>query len=324
MEPTILIAGATGNTGRGVVETLSKLKATNTNNPFLSNYRILALTRSLNSPSAKHVASLRGVSVMEKSWVEITPAWLRSQNITRAFIASRAETNQFAEESTFLVAALHAGVQYVVRISTTAANVHPDFRAYYPRTHWALETLLAAPEFRGLQWTSLQPNLFTNFYLASAAEFVREYRKTKKQDILLRLMASRDAPVGIVDPYEVGVFAARLLSLEDTGLQVHNGQRYVFNGPEDITGEEIVQLVEKHIGAKIEPEHLVYKDLSFLDDMVAATKESKNVISSMRYSAETAWDGKCTASTTSREVLELAPPIRTAAEVFEDMLGDQE
>lgn len=318
MAPTILVAGATGNTGRAVVETLSKLQATNTNTT-LSNHHIIALTRSLGSPAAQNLASLPGVSVLEKSWVEITPDWLREHQVVRAFIASQAQTNQFAEESTFHVAALHAGVQYVVRISTTAANVRPDCRAYYPRTHWALEALLSAPEFRELQWTSLQPNLFSTFYLASAAEFVKEYRETGEQGTL-RLIASPGARVGIVDPYDVGVFAARLLSLEDPSL--HNGARYVLNGPEDITGEQIVRLVEQHIGAKIDPDRVAYKDLSFLEQMVAATQESKNVISSMRYSAETAWDGKCTASTTSKEVMEIAPATRTPAEVFNAMLGN--
>lgn len=43
MAPTILIAGATGNTGRSVVETLSNLRNTSS---VLSGHRIVALTRS--------------------------------------------------------------------------------------------------------------------------------------------------------------------------------------------------------------------------------------------------------------------------------------
>ncbi|KAK0622406.1 hypothetical protein B0T14DRAFT_563859 [Immersiella caudata] len=68
-------------------------------------------------------------------------------------------------------------------------------------------------------------------------------------------------------------------------------------------------------------ERVVYKDLLFIEDMVVAVpQESKNVLSSVRYSAETAWDGKCTASTTSKEGLEIAPATRTPAEVFDTML----
>ena len=61
MAPTILIAGATGNTGRSVVEKLPQLlKGTD-----MSSYRILALTRSANSPAAKALAELPGVEIVE-------------------------------------------------------------------------------------------------------------------------------------------------------------------------------------------------------------------------------------------------------------------
>jgi len=50
MAPTILAVGATGNTGKSVVETLSKLRATASS---LADHHILALTRSKDSPAAK-------------------------------------------------------------------------------------------------------------------------------------------------------------------------------------------------------------------------------------------------------------------------------
>jgi hypothetical protein len=63
---------------------------------------------------------------------------------------------------------------------------------------------------------------------------IKQYRKTAKQGTL-QFMASKDAPVGIIDPYDVGVFAAHLLSQEDP--TVHNKARYVLYGPEDITAK---------------------------------------------------------------------------------------
>lgn len=314
MAPTILIVGATGNTGRSVVENLATLLPKHTT---FSGHRILALTRSLHSPAAQALAKLPGVDVTELSWPEITASWLREHEVVRAFIAPHNQPNAFAEESTFHVAALRAGVQYVVRISTTAANVRPDCDAYYARTHWAIEAMLESPEFEALRWTSLQPNVFTPFWLAPAAELIKGYRKTGKQDVL-RLPASSDAPVGVIDNYEVGVVAAHLLCVEDTA--VHNKGKYVLNGPEDITGRQIVELVEQEIGTKVE--NVSYKDMSFVDHMAASTQESKNVISSIKYAPVTAWEGKCTTSTTSREVRELAAPKRTPAEVLKDMLQE--
>jgi uncharacterized protein YbjT (DUF2867 family) len=318
MAPTILIVGATGNTGRSVTETLpTLLKTSNT----LADHRIIGLTRSLNSPAAQQLARLPGVEVVEQNWVEITADWLREHEVVRAFIASHNEPNQFAEESAFHLAALKAGVKYVVRISTTAANVRPDCDAYYPRTHWAIEALLSAPEFNGLQWTSLQPNVFSPLYLSSAAEFIKQYRKTGKQETL-RLMASKDAPVGIIDPDEVGVLAAHLLTQDNPA--VHNKAKYVLNGPEDITGSQIVDMIEQQIGTKVKD--VSYKDMSFIDTIYehkfAATQQSKNIILSIKHAPETAWEGKCTASTTSKEVLELAAPKRTPADVLKTLLEE--
>ncbi|OJJ78041.1 hypothetical protein ASPBRDRAFT_37263 [Aspergillus brasiliensis CBS 101740] len=313
MAPAILIIGATGNTGRSVAETLPKLLKSSQ----LSEHRVLALTRSAGSPVARQIAELPGVEVIEKNWVDITSDWLRDHEVVRAFVASPVDLSQFAEESTFLVAALNAGVKYVVRISTTAANVRPDCKAFYPRTHWAIESLLSSPEFASLQWTSLQPNVFSPLYLSTAAELIKQYRKTGKQDTL-RLMASKDAPVGIIDPYEIGVFAAHLLSQADTAS--HNKARYVLNGPEDITGKQIVDMVEQYIGTQVKD--VSYKDVSFVDYLAnsAESHQSKNVLLSIKHAPETAWEGKCTASTTSKEVLELAAPKRTPAEVLKTLL----
>ncbi|KAK7423385.1 hypothetical protein QQZ08_009062 [Neonectria magnoliae] len=313
MSPTILVVGATGNTGRSVVQTLSKLLTSN--EALLPGHRILALTRSLNGEAAQKLSQLPGVEVAEQNWVEITAEWLRQHNVVRAFIASHNQPNQFAEESTFYLAALQAGVEYVVRISTTAANVRPDCPAYYPRTHWAIEALLSSPEFERLHWTSLQPNIFSSYYLAPAAELVKNYRKTGKQSPL-RLMASEDAPVGIVDADDVGTLAAHFLVEKDPAA--HNKAKYVVNGPEDITGRQIVKLVEDLIGTRVED--VIYKDMSFAEQLASASRESKNVIMSIQHAAETAWDGLCTASTTSKEVLKLAAPKSTPAQAFKALL----
>ncbi|KAL4932905.1 SDR family oxidoreductase [Aspergillus undulatus] len=320
MAPTILIIGATGNTGRSVTETLPRLLQKGN---ALSNHRVIGLTRSLDSLAAKELAKIPGVEVMEKNWVEITADWLREYQVVRAFIASHNNPNQFAEESTFYLAALQAQVEYVVRISTTAANVRPDCQAYYPRSHWAIEALLGSPEFRSMQWTSLQPNVFSQFYLAAAAEFIQNYRKSGAQG-KLSLIASKDAPVGIIDPTEVGVFAAHLLAQDNPA--VHNKAKYVLNGPEDITGAQIVEMVERHTGLKVKD--ISYRDMSsfadsYYEHQFAKTGESKNVITSIKHALETGWDGKCTASTTSKEVLELAAPKRTPADVLRTLLGEQ-
>lgn len=314
MAPTILIVGATGNTGKNVVKTLVKLLESS---KTLSDHRVLALTRTANSPGARQLAELPHVEVAEKNWPEIDAAWLQEHQVVRAFIASHFQPIQFVEESGFLVAALQAGVKYVVRISTTAANVKPDCAAYYPRTHWAIESMLSQPEFRGLQWTSLQPNIFTTLYLAPAAELIKQYRKTGKQHTL-KLIASADVPNAPIDPDEVGTIAAHLLAKDDTSP--HNQAKYVLQGPEDITGEQIVQMVEQHIGTKVE--HVSFKDLTIIDEWAASSGATAHLVLSVKHAPEVSWEGKTTASTTSKEILELAAPSRTPADVMKSLLEE--
>lgn len=318
MAPTLLVVGATGNTGRPTTETLSKLLSAS-NAGSLSGHRILALTRSAKSPAAQQLAGLPGVEVLEKKWVEITAEWLREQQVVRAFIAAYNQAGAFADESAFHLAALRAGVQYVVRISTTSPNVRPDCPVFYARQHWAVEALLGSPEFAALQWTSLRPNAFASFYLMSAAEFVKQFRKTGQQDTL-RLAASADAPVGVIDAYDVGVFAARLLASEDPS--VHNRAKYVLNGPEDITGEQVVKLVEQYIGTPVKS--VEFKNMSWVDYVPVGVKgpDTRHFTESLKHALETSWEGKASASTTSREVLELAPPTRTPADGFKQLLGE--
>ncbi|RWA10217.1 hypothetical protein EKO27_g4874 [Xylaria grammica] len=314
MAPAILIVGATGNTGRSTVEILSGFLKTSS---VLSSHRIIALTRSSNGSVAQELAKLPGVEVIEKNWVEITPDWLRDNEVARAFIASQPQVAQFTEESTFLVAALQAAVKYVVRISTTAPNVRPDCVAFYARSHWALEQLLSSPEFEPLQWTSLQANSFSQLYLQTSAEFVKQYRRTGKQGTL-RIVGSADAPLGIIDPYDVGVVAAHLLAQKDP--TPHNKAKYILNGPEDISGHQVVEMVEQHIGTKVE--NVIFKDTTFADVYANNSPGPKNIILTLKASVEVIWQGLCSASTTSKQVLELAAPKITPAEVFKRMLEE--
>lgn len=317
MTQSILIVGATGNTGRAVAQTLPELLQSSRT---LSSSRIIALTRSSGSSVALELAKIPGVEVIEQDWVEITADWLHEHQVVRAFIASHNAPNQFAEESTFHLNALDAGVKYVVRISTTAANVRPDCPAYYARQHWAIETLLGSPEFNNMKWTSLQPNVFSTLIMSPAAELIKKYCKTGEQDTL-RLLLSKDAPVGIIDPNEVGVIAAHLLSQDDTS--VHNKAKYVLNGPEDITGKQIVDMIEQYIGEPVKD--VSYKDVSFINMLYEhqyAGKESKNIIYTIKRAAETGWEGKCSTSTTSEEILELAAPKRSPVDTLKTLLGE--
>jgi uncharacterized protein YbjT (DUF2867 family) len=255
--PTILIAGATGNTGKNVVHTLAKLISG-------SNIRILGLTRSKAGSTAKELASIDGVEMEEKDWTEIDSAWLKERNVVKCFLASHNLPSQYAEESAFHLALLHAGVKYVIRISTNPNYMTPDNSVYYGRAHWAIENLLDQPQFDSLSYTSLRPNFYTQSYLGAAAAWIKEYQKTGKQSSPLTMVLKSDVKVAMIDAEDVGKLAGTLLSLEDH--KEHAGQKYIISGPGDVVGKDIVDLVEKVLGIKVE--NVEYEDVSFITNLV--------------------------------------------------------
>jgi uncharacterized protein YbjT (DUF2867 family) len=257
--------------------------------------------------------------MQEKDWTTIDAAWLRSQEVVKVYIAPHNLPHQFVEESALHTALLHADVKYVVRVSTNVEYISPTNPVYYGRSHWAIENLLSQPEFKSLQWTSLQPNFFTASYLAAAADWIKAYQTTGKQETLA-LTPSADTAVAMIDPEDVGNIGAHLLALEDP--TPHNHARYVLSGPEDVTGKDIVELVEQYAGVKIQK--VEFKSTSWLDDLVKAGVFPEKVLPSILAGCEPLWQGKCSlaGTPTNNEIMELTPPKRTVAEALKAMLEE--
>ena len=73
MPPTILVVGATGNTGRNTVLTLSSLLSSTLG----ETNRIITLTRNASSSVAQRFSQLPFVEVIENDWTAIDAAWLK-------------------------------------------------------------------------------------------------------------------------------------------------------------------------------------------------------------------------------------------------------
>lgn len=206
MAPTVLIVGATGNTGRSVVETLPKLLQ----GTELAFHRTIALTRSKDSAAAQKLAKISGVEVAEKNRTEIDDQWLREREVVRVFIAAHNNVSHFAEESQLHLLRSSSRRQVCCThfnhfLQREACKSFPSTLlvfhslheikhcpAYYPRAHWAIESTLSQPEFEQYHWTSLQPNIFATQTLAPVAEFIKEHKKAGKQGPLsLIIMPTR-------------------------------------------------------------------------------------------------------------------------------------
>jgi hypothetical protein len=79
-----------------------------------------------------------------------------------------------------------------------------------------------------------------------------------------------------------------------------------------------VELVEKHIGAKVE--EVVWNDSSLIEQMVEQSPGNKNIILDVKNAAQEYWDSGIKDAPASREILDLFPPKRTASDILEELL----
>lgn len=193
-----------------------------------------------------------------------------------------------------------------------------DCPAFYPRAHWAIESLLGQPEYQDYHWSSLQPNVFTTQVLAPALGFIKEQKRTGKQGPL-SLILDRDSPNAMIDAYDVGVFAAHLLAKEDT--EKHNKAKYVLTGPEDITGEEVMKLVEGLIGEAVKD--VRYKDFAVVDAWAESMPEQRTLIRAIGRAGGAIWGGSAL-KTRSEEVPTIYTPSRTTEQVLKEMVEGAE
>ena len=315
-KPAFLIIGSTGNTGVGVVNTLSSLLQQGDHHAAFKDYRIIALTRNVSSSRAQEFTKFPNVEVVEKDWVYIDVKWLQDNNIKRIFIASHFGPTQFTDESLILNYAREAGVEYVVRISTTNAYIGPTTSVYHGRNHWAVEMLLSQPEFDAIKWTSLRPNGFIGNFVYPTQAWLAEYRKTGKQTPF-RTNLDEKAPFAAVDPYEVGIIAAQLLTQED--VSKHASKKYVIAGPENLNGKQIVELLEKHAGIKLDD--VEYRDTKWAE-MLKAMGTPEYLIPSIATAPTFSWDGSSSkeADPTNPEILALYTPKNGALEAIDKAL----
>jgi uncharacterized protein YbjT (DUF2867 family) len=311
---TILVVGATGNTGSSAVKYLSQhISAL----PSSSNVprQIIALTRDTKSEKAKTLAELDHVEVREKDWCSIDSAWLIEAKVARVYLAPHNLLSQFVDESKFLIECKAAKIAYLVKLSTNIHYVTPDNPVYYGRVHWAVENLLEQKEFRELNWTVLRANYFANSILPS----IYWLKKNKTNDPV-PLMYDENAPVAIINPQDIGEAAARLLSLNDPSP--HFGKKYNLSGPEDVTGKDIVSILEQITHQKIEGD---YKNLTLFKALIANGGYPESVWESLDSGRrDNLWTGLSRLATTptSPEILQLAPPHSTVKEFIQQAFNN--
>ena len=198
----ILVTGATGTTGRGVVNQLARLRVP-----------VRALVR-----DRAHAADLaaKGVEVAlgDLGCPETLAAALKG--VHSAYLVTAPDPQQVTWHSNFIRAAREAGVKHIVRHSVRGAD--PGSPIKIARWHFASQREL---EESGVGWTHLQPIYMMQNFLRFA---------TTVQTCSAFFAPLEDAAMSMVDARDIAAVAAAVL----TGCG-HEGKTYVITGPEPLT-----------------------------------------------------------------------------------------
>jgi uncharacterized protein YbjT (DUF2867 family) len=212
----ILVTGATGTTGRYVVQELLAAGA-----------RVRALVRKADGASFPD-----GIETATGDLAD--PGSLASalDGVERLYLLAPFEPRLVELERNVLDAARRAGVGHVVKHSGLGAS--PDAPFVIGRWHGEAQRHL---ERSGLPFTHLQPHSFMQNLLGSAKTIAAE-------GTLYAPMG--DARVSLVDVRDIAAVAARVL-LEPG----HTGRTYVITGPEALTYRELAAKLSAATGRPV-------------------------------------------------------------------------
>jgi uncharacterized protein YbjT (DUF2867 family) len=216
----ILVTGATGNTGRSLVQQLVSM-----------GMRVRAVVRN-RAKSGDIAAAGAEIAVADLSRPEtLAPALI---GIDRAYLMTAADPQQVMLHSNFIRAAKQAGVRHIVRHSVRGAD--PDSPVKLARWHAASEKEL---EDSGIAWTHLQPVYNMQNFLKFAATI---------QSRGAFYAPMKDAALSIVDARDVAAVAAAVL----VDNAHHQRNTYLITGPEPLTFADAAAQLTAALGKPVQ------------------------------------------------------------------------
>ncbi|MDJ0782629.1 MAG: SDR family oxidoreductase [Desulfosarcinaceae bacterium] len=213
---TLLIAGATGNTGSEVVRQLSAAEI-----PFS------ALIR-----DRRKAPEIPNATWVEGNFTDRDSLAAAFDGHDRIYVAMPAHPDNAQWMHHLLDAAQSAGVRHVVKLSGMGANLAAGSEII--RVHAQTDALLKAS---GIAYTLLQPNSFYQNILSAIATIQAEGA------IYISLGESRQSFIDIRD-----VAAVAVKALTEAG---HAGKTYLLSGPEALSFHDLAEKVSKAIGKPV-------------------------------------------------------------------------
>jgi uncharacterized protein YbjT (DUF2867 family) len=214
---SILVTGATGNTGRAIVDALVERGAP-----------VRAMVRA----DADRGKLPAGVEVVVADFNETAAIAAALEGAERAYLVTPSSAEAEEQQKRFADLAAKAGTRHLVVLSQLGSEEHSPVR--FLRYHAAVEQHVRE---LGIAYTFLRPNLFFQGLLAFAGSI-------STQGTFFAPIG--DATVSAVDVRDIAAVAA--VALTEAG---HEGATYTLTGPEAITHSQIAAALTSALGRTV-------------------------------------------------------------------------
>jgi uncharacterized protein YbjT (DUF2867 family) len=215
---TVLVTGATGNTGSALVERLLR-----------SGVSVRAMVR---TPAAEARFDESAAMPVVADFDDPDAVAAALAGVDRAYLVTPSSERAEAQQMRFAELAAAAGVRHLVKLSQFAAA--PDSPVRFLRYHAAVEQHIRG---LGIGWTFLRPNLYLQGLLAMAGPIRAEGRF---------FAPIGEARVSAVDVRDIADVAAAVLT--EPG---HDGATYSITGPAAVTHAEIAAAIGEATGRPV-------------------------------------------------------------------------
>jgi len=225
MKTTILIGGATGNTGLPLVKQLTA-----------SGVPVRAMIHTTEKRAKVEGSTVEAVVADFKNRASLEKAL---QGIESAYLVSPPSLDQVRDQTMFVEAAKAMGVKHIVKLS--ALGTAPDSPVGLLRWHAEVEDHIRRS---GLKYTFLHPHFFMENLLANAGS-------VKKDGAIFSPLG--EASISPISVEDVAAVAAKVLT-----EGVHTGKTYTLTGPETVTMADIAWILGGVIGKPVRYEQVPF------------------------------------------------------------------
>ncbi len=215
---TILITGATGNTGSA---TLQYLKG--------KGFDLRAMTRAAEKATA---LEKEGISAVIADYSDPASLDKALAGVERAFLVHTPSLQIPHHEKAFIDAAKKAGVKKIVKVSVIGAGHDAPLRL--ARMHAEVEDYLMQS---GIAYTILRPHSFMQNLLGNIPTIQGQGAMYSNHG---------EARVPLIDARDIGAVAAAALTEEG-----HDGKAYTLTGPAAVSYQEVAGAIGRAIGKEV-------------------------------------------------------------------------